>query len=340
MTALTAAFGTIPKPTPPIDVVSQVLESVRLRGAVYFSVTASAPWVAEAPPATELASYIMPGAEHVIEYHVVVSGTGYASLIDQPAITMRPGDIVLFPHGDAHVMSSAPGMRGPRDLPHRRRAQHERLPINVDYTRADAHDATHLVCGFLACDASPFNPLLSALPKLLHMPRGEHGHAMLDHLIAAALAESSAPRSGGDAVLARMSELMFVEVVRRHLASLEPTRMGWLAGLREPIVGRAIAALHARPAHDWSLDALAREVGASRSSLAGRFTDYVGVPPMQYLTQWRMQLAAKLLAEGATLAHIATQVGYSSEAAFSRAFKKVVGVAPAGWRAAREHLRS
>ncbi len=322
------------------DVLSQVLESVRLRGAVYFSVTASAPWVAEAPPANQLARHIMPGAEHVIEYHAVVSGTCYASLIDRPAIALHAGDIVLFPQGDAHVMSSAPGMRGPRDLPHRRRAQHERLPINVDFTHADAHDATRLICGFLACDASPFNPLLTALPEILHMPRGEQGHAMLDHLIAAALAESSAPRAGGDAVLARMSELMFVEVVRRHLADLEPTRMGWLAGLREPIVGRAIAALHARPAHDWSLEALAREVGASRSSLAERFTAYVGVPPMQYLTQWRMQLAARLLTEGATLAVIASQVGYGSEAAFSRAFKKVVGIAPAGWRAARERIRS
>src|SRR5690349_2886225 len=141
-------------PAPQGDVVSEVLHAVRLRGAVYFSVKASAPWVAEAPPARELASLVMPGSEHVIEYHAVVSGSCWASLIGGPAVEMHAGDIVLFPHGDAHVMASAPGMRGPTDLPHRRRIGHERLPIRVDYTHADEHDAAQLVCGFLACDAT------------------------------------------------------------------------------------------------------------------------------------------------------------------------------------------
>ncbi|MCC6622949.1 MAG: AraC family transcriptional regulator [Deltaproteobacteria bacterium] len=335
------ARPSLPRPAEPpgrpaSDVVSDLLHAVRLRGAVYFAVEASAPWVAEAPPAAQLASHIMPGAPHVIEYHAVVSGRVFASLVDGPAVELGPGDIVLFPKGDAHVMASAPGMRGPRDLPHRARARHERLPILVDFAAADAPDRARLICGFLACDALPFNPLLGSLPRLLHVPRGERTrHVMLDHMVEAALVESRAPRPGGEAALARMSELMFVEVVRNHLATITTSAGGWLSGLRDPIVGRALGALHARPAIEWTLDKLGREVGASRSTLAERFTDLVGEPPMQYLTRWRMQLAASRIADGATLAEVAPEVGYGSEASLSRAFKKVVGVAPAEWRASR-----
>jgi AraC-like DNA-binding protein len=159
---------------------------------------------------------------------------------------------------------------------------------------------------------------------------------MLEHFMNCALAESRVPRSGSEAVLARLSELMFVEVVREYIASREDTaRGGWLSGLRDELVGRALGALHARPAHPWTLEDLAQAVGASRSALASRFAEYVGVPPMQYLAQWRMQLAGTLLAGPTNLAVIAEAVGYGSEAAFSRAFKKIVGVAPATWRTMR-----
>jgi AraC-like DNA-binding protein len=190
-----------------------------------------------------------------------------------------------------------------------------------------------VICGFLGCDARPFNPLLSTLPRVIHVPRRSPEDGVLENLVKLALSESSNRSAGGEAVLARLSELLFVEVVRRYLSALPPENVGWLAGLRDPSIGGALGRLHHRPAHDWSLDELSREVGVSRSVLAERFTHFVGVAPMQYLAQWRMQLAATLLSSTSmSLSEIAEQVGYGSEAALSRAYKRWVGVAPADWR--------
>jgi AraC-like DNA-binding protein len=196
-----------------------------------------------------------------------------------------------------------------------------------------AMQQVHLVCGFLGCDAHPFNPVLAALPRLVHLRRLSGPDAdRLGHLIDFALAESRARHAGGDCVLLRLSELMFVEVVRRHLAALPPDRIDWLAGLKDQVVGVALALLHNQPTLAWSLERLAKDVGVSRSTLAARFTEFVGQPPMQYLARWRMQLAARLLAEGAKVSAVALDVGYQSEAAFSRAFKRMVGAPPALWR--------
>lgn len=323
------------RPSPSVDVLSEVLSAVRLRGAVYYSVTASTPWVAEAPPARELAPLVMPGAEHVIEYHVIVEGSCFGGVVGEPAVRLEAGDIIVFPQGDAHVLSSEGGMRGPIDAGLAKRTLNERLPIRVDYG-GTGQAPVRIVCGFLACDARPFNPLLSALPRTLCLSKRAQGYSsMLEQFMACAFAESNIPRSGSEAVLARLSELMFVEVVREYVSSSSAAAPGWLSGLRDQVVGRALAALHGRPAHAWTLEDLASDVGASRSVLADRFVTYVGVPPMQYLTHWRMQLAATLLSGPGTLASIAGAVGYGSEAAFSRAFKKVVGVAPAAWRKMR-----
>jgi AraC-like DNA-binding protein len=147
------------------------------------------------------------------------------------------------------------------------------------------------------------------------------------------MSESAEKRAGGESVLAKLSELMFIEVIRRHLSSLPPEQAGWLAGLRDPFVGKALSLMHAKSAQDWTIEDLGKEAGLSRSVLAERFTDLVGMPPMQYLAKWRMQIAAQLLAGGASnIASVAAEIGYSSEAAFSRAFKKIVGVPPSEWR--------
>jgi AraC-like DNA-binding protein len=193
-----------------------------------------------------------------------------------------------------------------------------------------------MVCGFLGCDARPFNPLLDTLPRVLVARARDGGpNGTLAHFARLALDETRGGRAGSECVLARLSELMFLEVVRHYLATLPDEQKGWLAGLRDPHVGHALAALHGRPGHDWSLDELAQTAGVSRSVLVERFTSFVGQPPMQYLAHWRMQLAAGRLVEGATVAAVAYDLGYGSEAAFSRAFKKLVGVAPAHWRRQR-----
>jgi AraC-like DNA-binding protein len=314
------------------DPLSDVLRGVRLTGAVFFAVDASSPWVAEAPPASVVGPYILPGVEHVIEYHVVTSGACWAGLIDEPAIRLSAGDVIVFPQGDAHVMSSAPGMRGVPDIEGARSASQQRLPVAVSIG-GTGRDRAEIICGFLGCDARPFNPLLSALPRVIHVPNSGESGSIVRRFVELALAESSAPSSGSDCVLARLSELLFVEVVRRYVASLPSENAGWLSGLRDEAIGRALQKLHERPAHPWSLEELAKEVALSRSLLAERFAHFVGVPPIQYLTQWRMQLTASLLrSTKLNLAEIAERVGYGSEAALSRAFKRWVGIAPAPYR--------
>ena len=191
---------------------------------------------------------------------------------------------------------------------------------------------TSLVCGFIGCDLRPFNPLIETLPRLLHLPAGDGG-AVSRQFAELAAAESTNRGPGSDALLERMSEMMFVDAVRRHLDTLAEGSTGWLAGLRDRFVGRALALLHERPSAAWTIDEISKQVGLSRSSLIERFVALIGQPPMQYLAQWRMQIASRLLRDTqSSVASIALDVGYDSEAAFARAFKRLVGAPPATWR--------
>ena len=191
--------------------------------------------------------------------------------------------------------------------------------------------STIAICGFLGCDVRPFNPLIAALPRILHLPAARTGD-WVSRVIDQAVSESNNPQPGGDAVLERLSEMMFVDGARRYLDSLPEDATGWLAGLRDRFVGRSLTLIHERPDHPWTVDTLAQDVGLSRSALHERFVKYLGLPPMQYLANWRIQLASRLLREtNHKVATIALRVGYESEAAFSRAFSRLVGVPPAGW---------
>jgi AraC-like DNA-binding protein len=195
-------------------------------------------------------------------------------------------------------------------------------------------ERARILCCFQGCDDRPYNPLFGALPAIIHIPAaGPHpACGWLGTLLRIAAGESGSARPGGENVLARLSELMLVETLRYYVETLPAAPASWLDGLREPVVGQALAALHGEPREPWTVERLARLVGLSRSVFAERFTHLVGRPPMQYLALWRMQLAARLLAEGGRVASVADAVGYESEAAFSRAFKKLVGQAPAMWR--------
>ena len=313
-----------------MDALSDVLRAVRLTGAIFFDIHASEPWVAETPDGKSIVKGIFPGADHLIPYHVLTSGTMWGWVLDQPPVHLSAGDIIVFPHGDPHVLSSAPGMRGTLDMSLYRRPSDGQLPFEFSMGNSGAA-STHLVCGYLGCDARPFNPLLAALPRIIRV--SDRAGGAIAQFVQFAVAESRERRPGGEAVLGHLSELMFVDVVRRYLETLPADRTDWLAGLRDPFVGRALTALHRSPARDWTLESLAHDVGLSRSALAERFTQFVGQPPMQYLANWRMQLAANQLLSGSdSIATIAERVGYESEAAFSRAFKKAVGVPPSEWR--------
>jgi AraC-like DNA-binding protein len=198
-----------------------------------------------------------------------------------------------------------------------------------------------MVCGYLACDVSLYDTVLAALPRVMivNMSDGP-GAQWLTSSVQFSLTEAAGQRAGAGTVLAKLSELMFVEAIRRHIESLPPGQTGWLAGLRDRFVGKTLALIHSKPARAWTVDELAGAVGLSRSALAERFTGMVGQPPMQYLTRWRLQLAANLLSTGnRNVASVAADVGYDSEAAFSRAFKRALGTTPAAWRRARTHAK-
>ncbi len=317
-----------------MDPLSDLLRVVRLDGAFFYPVEAAGEWSVEVAAAKELSPRIMPAAEHLISYHILTEGRCYGGLVGEEQVELVPDDVIVFPHGDAYVMSSGRGVRTGRDADSSAPARYPHTVVLGD----QGPRAVSFVCGFLGCDRRPFNPLLAALPRQMHM-RGMSSawHGSFTRQLTE---ESRLGRPGADTVLTRLAELMFIEVLRRYLDDLPPGQTGWLAGLRDEVVGRALTLLHGRPGHPWTLAELAREVASSRSSLAKRFAELVGQPPMQYLTQWRMQVAANLLAQnGAKVATIGGEVGYDSEAAFSRAFKKATGLAPGAWREVRRTAR-
>lgn len=310
-----------------MDPLSDVLRAIRLDGAFFYLVEAADPWAVASLPACDLAPRILPGSENLVSYHILLSGSCWGGLPGEPPAEMRPGDVILFPHGDAHRMASGPDTTGHYQD---QSAAPDRYPGTV-YLGDGVRRDTSFVCGFLGCDARPYNPLLASLPRCMVVRGASDG--WLSRFPAQAVDESRARRAGAETVLTRMAELMFIEVLRRHLEELPDSRSGWLAGLSDDVVGTALARIHERPAHPWTLAALARATASSRSVLAERFSELVGVPPMLYVTRWRLQLAAEQLARSTTkVATIAARVGYASEAAFSRAFKRETGMSPAAWR--------
>jgi AraC-like DNA-binding protein len=314
-----------------VDPLSDVLRAVRLDGAFFDLVEAAAPWSVLTAAARELAPRVLPEAEHLISYHILLSGSCWGGLDAKSQVQMRPGDVIVFPHGDAHLMSSSEGYLGYGNVA---TSSPNRYPETV-LLGSDTERDTTFVCGFLGCDVRPFNPLLTSLPRRLHVPGIAAGWLSL--LPKQVVAESRSLRAGSETMLTRMAELMFIEVIRHYVERHATSESGWLAALTDPIVGSAISQLHERPAHPWTLAELAHSVAPSRTVLAERFTQLVGVPPMLYLTRWRLQLAAEHLTRGPLkVAAIGSEVGYESEAAFSRAFKRETGLSPAAWRRARQ----
>jgi len=331
------------------DTLSDLLRAVRLRGAVYYHIECVDPWVVENPNAVELIPAIMPGVEHLMEFHGVAKGSCWAAMMGEEAVRLDEGDFVLFAHGDHHIMSSAPGLRAkvvdpgmffaprPHQLPFALSVKDQGAPtLRIE---SSGQGRTTMVCGFLGCDAKPFNPLLASMPRVLRIPGLAAGGSWIGGFLMSAVDESNRRRPGGEAVLERMSEMVFVEVLRRYVDTLPPDQTGWLAGMRDPAVGRALALMHERPAEAWSIERLGEEAALSRSALHERFVHFIGQPPMQYLTQWRMQLAAASLRDtDAKVIEIAFGVGYENEAAFARAFKRAVGASPGAWRRSRRAL--
>ncbi|HZP00441.1 MAG TPA: AraC family transcriptional regulator [Terriglobia bacterium] len=329
-----------------MDVLADVLRVVRLSGAVFFVAEFSSPWAIESPPSKTLAPFIMPRAECFTIFHVLAEGTCWVKVKGEPPLQMRAGDVLVVPQGDEHVMGSDLALK---PTPMRVLIPEMPRPEMPPLRHGSGGDAARFVCGYLHCDQK-FNPLFSTLPRLLCV-RSREGNVVLEpvgtgnkdrslsfhaglwvnttlyYLIKEAQNPSSQP------MLARLTELMFVEVLRHYMQELGPDQKGWLAGLKDPNINRALTLLHAQPARLWTVEDLARDTGVSRSALAERFTELIGESPMRYLTRWRMHLAKQLLCESnESLAEVAGHIGYESEYAFNRAFKRHVGEPPATWR--------
>jgi AraC-like DNA-binding protein len=313
-----------------MDALSETLRVVRLVGAIFINARFTAPWCYQSPRADSAAPLLEPGAERVVIFHLITEGNCFVEMDSGQSVQLSAGDAVVFPQGHAHRMCSAPGLEPAKGA--RLETVLSRRPRKLVY--GGGGSTTRLVCGYLACDARLARMLLSGLPPLLKVGvRGSNAGMWLEASVQYALAEARSPRPGGAGVLAKLAEVLFIEVLRLYMNEQSADQSGWLAAVRDRIVGAALTELHTRPAHTWTLEALARAAGTSRSVLAERFQHLVGSAPMEYLTQWRMLLAANLLCgSNAPLARIAEDVGYQTDTAFIRAFRREYGMPPAAWR--------
>ena len=316
-----------------MDALSDVLRVARLAGGVYLHAEFFAPWCMAARVSPEHCAPALGPTSHLIPYHYVVEGELHIRVEgeDGEGLVLGAGEVVLLPRNDPHLMGSdltRPPAEG-SDIIHPRK---DGGLFSIHHGGTGAR--TRMVCGFLGCDRAEGNLVLSTLPPLLKLDVEQSGGAeWIRSTLQYGAAEVAAGRPGSTTMLAKLSEVLFLEAVRCYAESLPDDQTGWLAGLRDPYVGRALALLHRDITRRWTVDDLGREVGLSRSALADRFIRLIGVPPMHYLTNWRMQVATqKLRNTNASLAQVAEKVGYDSEAAFSRAFKKTFGAAPATWR--------
>lgn len=315
-----------------MDALSETLRVVRLVGAIFINARFTAPWCYQSPRAdsAEAARLLEPSAERVVIFHLITEGECFLEIDSEPPLHLNAGDAVVFPQGHAHRMGSALGLEPAKGA--RLENVLSRRPRKLVY--GGGGRATRIVCGYLACEARLARMLLSGLPPVLKVSvRGSNAGTWLEASVQYALAEARSPRPGGAGVLAKLAEVLFIEVLRLYMNEHSAGRSGWLAAVRDRIVGAALTELHTRPAHTWTLEALARAAGTSRSVLAERFQHLVGSAPMEYLTQWRMLLAANLLCgSNAPLARIAEDVGYQTDTAFIRAFRREYGMPPAAWR--------
>lgn len=313
------------------DLLSDMLDSMNLAGLVLFRAWFREPWSVTTPDSCQLAQVLPLRTEHIIPFHVVASGGCWLEMQEHELVWLSEGDAVLFPYGDSHRLGGRatviPVQIGEL-LPS---PPWDDIPV-VEHGGSGA--GTSIICGFLQCDELLFHPILRHLPRLLHVsPSAAPADNWLASTIRHTATEASKPMPGSRSMLPRLTELMFVEILRKHMQGLSADEVGWFAALNDPVAGAGLKCLHAAPWHGWSVKNLARQVGVSRTVLAERFKHFLGQPPMHYLAHWRLQLAAQTLKlSDSPIKTIADQTGYESEAAFSRAFKRHFGLPPGDWR--------
>ncbi|VTU29367.1 transcriptional activator FtrA [Variovorax sp. SRS16] len=313
-----------------MDVLSSLLSTIRLNGALFLNADMHAPWCVNIPTGAELARLLRPEAHRLAVCHLLLEGRCWIRLEDGDPIELVAGDVVTFPRADAHVVGS--------DLQYSAvQVDHVVQPRVPELNRiryGGDGEKSVVVCGWFAYDGDGSNPLTDALPRIFRTGlRHRAAGPWIEQSIRFALAEAASAGPGVDALVSRAAEVLFLEALRAYIETIPPGQSGWLAGLKDAVVGRCLGLMHESPGHEWTVDALAQVLNLSRSALAERFTKYVGVPPMQYLTRWRMVVAAGQLRERrGDLARVAASVGYESEAAFNRAFKREFGTTPGQWK--------
>jgi AraC-like DNA-binding protein len=313
-----------------MDALSELLRVVKLSGAMFYKSSCTAPWCFDAPPSSAFLPYVKADATHVIEFHHISEGNAYIRLGEE-VTPLAAGDIVVVPHGDPHRMGNGVGgkpLDGSNALPALMAGE---IALGEF---GGGGEYTGLLCGYLACDADLIKPVLAGLPRVIRVNiRADKSGEWLENTLLHAVDQAAAAAPGSRVIIAHMAEVLFAEVLRRYLLSLPAGRTGWLAGAGDPAVGRALAILHRRPCEDWTLESLAREVGLSRSALNEKFTKFLGQAPMTYLTEWRLELGAEALrSTSRSVQQVAVEVGYDSEAAFNRAFKRKFALPPARYR--------
>ena len=314
-----------------MDVLSTVLKTVKLEGTMFYNAEFTAPWSLRSPQSCVLAQFLSPEPRHVIIYHLLTQGRAYANVENGQRVLLTSGDIVVFPHGDAHILGNGRDVE-PRD--------YERMIQDVLSeglrlaSMGGGGEITKFVCGYLACDPHLSKAFLGGLPPIFKINIGSDSSGQwLENSIRYSVEQAVASQTGSEIVVAKLSEALFAETLRRYVNLLPLNQTGWLAGARDPDIGSALAFMHGQPSHPWTIAGLAKRVGLSRSVLADRFRHFLGVPPMAYLTRWRLQLGAQLLASTSrSVAQIAGEVGYESEPAFNRAFKREFNTPPARFR--------
>lgn len=317
-----------------MDVLSEVLRVVKLKGALFFNGEFSAPWCLSEPRSNALVSHLSPGAGHLILYHFLTEGRAYAELSDGRREELTTDDVVIFPHGDDHILGNGPPEK-PVDAVKRFEKNLSQGLKLVSF--GGGGEISRFVCGFMTCEPRLSEVFLAGLPKMLKVHIGnEPSGQWLKNSIRFSVGEADGSNAGSELVIAKLSEVLFVETLRRYIGALPPDQTGWLAGARDPIIGQALALLHKEPAHQWTVSGLARRVGLSRTRLAERFRHFLGETPMAYLAQWRLRLGAEILQSTEdSVAEVAAAVGYGSEAAFNRAFKREFNSPPSQFR--RQH---
>jgi AraC-like DNA-binding protein len=313
-----------------MDALSDMLRVVGLTGGVFLDAEFTAPWVVQGKVGPELCASFGTQPRELVCFHYVAEGGFELRVGDEAPVEVRAGQAVMLPHNDTHVFGSRMDLQ-PLGVETLMRPSDSLGLFEIRHGGGGAR--TRLACGFLGGNEQ-LRPLLAALPAAMKIDfTGLAGGDWIGRTLSYAAQTLAEAEPGAATVLAKVAELLFVESVRRYLAGLPDDQTGWFAALRDPVVGRALSLLHERVDHDWTTGDLARRLNMSRSVFAARFTEIVGQPPMGYLRAWRMRLARQKLAETREpIAQIAFELGYDSEAAFNRAFRRECGAPPAEWR--------